>query len=108
MERWLGRHSELTYALMRMVAGLLFACHGAQKLFGVLGGQRQLSSPLMVTAGIIQFVGGGLVGVGLRAGGAALLPSGLMGGAHFIAPAPGGVLPLLHKGELAVLYRFVF
>ena len=108
MERWLGRHSELTYALMRMIAGLLFACHGAQKLFGVLGGQKQLSSPLMVTAGIIEFVGGGLVGLGLRAGDAAFVASGMMAVAYFMAHAPGGFWPIVNKGELAVLYCFVF
>ena len=40
MERILGRFSPQCYALLRIVAGLLFACHGAQKLFGVLGGQQ--------------------------------------------------------------------
>src|SRR3989442_2322276 len=90
---------------MRMVAGLLFACHGAQKLFGVLGGQRQLSSPLMVTAGIIEFVGGGLVGLGLRAGDAAFVASGMMAVAYFMAHAPGGFWPIVNKGELAVLDR---
>ena len=58
MERWLGRYSEVVYALMRMVVGLLFACHGAQKLFGVFGGQNIPSSPLMVTAGMtFRFAG---------------------------------------------------
>lgn len=44
MERWLGKYSEVLYARMRVVVGLLFACHGAQKLFGVIGGEVQLSS----------------------------------------------------------------
>ena len=39
MERILGRFAPQCYALMRIAVGLLFACHGAQKLFGVLGGQ---------------------------------------------------------------------
>ena len=108
MERWLGRHSELLYALMRIVVGLLFACHGAQKLFGALGGQRQLSNPLLLTAGIIEFFGGGLVSIGLRAGGAAFLASGLMAVAYFMAHAPGGFWPIVNKGELAVVYCFVF
>jgi len=108
MERWLGRHSELLYALMRIVVGLLFACHGAQKLFGALGGQRQLSNPLLLTAGIIEFFGGGLVCIGLRAGGAAFLASGLMAVAYFMAHAPGGFWPIVNKGELAVVYCFVF
>jgi len=57
MERWLGRYSDVAYALMRAVAGFLFACHGAQKLFGVLGGESMLSNPLMATAGVIEFFG---------------------------------------------------
>ena len=38
MERFLGQYSSYLYAIMRIVVGFLFACHGAQKLFGVLGG----------------------------------------------------------------------
>ena len=38
MERLLGTYALYLYALMRIVLGVLFACHGAQKLFGVLGG----------------------------------------------------------------------
>lgn len=34
MERLLGRFSPQLYALMRIAVGLLFAFHGAQKLFG--------------------------------------------------------------------------
>ena len=89
MERWLGRYSEVVYALMRMVVGLLFACHGAQKLFGVFGGQNIPSSPLMVTAGVIELIGGGLVALGLWAGYAAFVASGHMAVAYFMMHAPG-------------------
>ena len=44
MDRWLGRHAERVYTLLRIVAGILFACHGAQKLFGALGGTAMTSS----------------------------------------------------------------
>jgi putative oxidoreductase len=108
MERWLGKYSEVFYALLRVVAGLLFACHGAQKLFGALGGQSQLGNPLMVTAGIIEFFGGGLVALGLFAGAAAFIMSGMMAVAYFMAHAPGGFWPIVNRGELAVLYCFVF
>src|SRR5580765_3380242 len=108
MERWLGKYSEILYALMRVVVGLLFACHGAQKLFGVLGGQSQLSNPMVVTGAIIEFVGGGLVALGLWAGFAAFLASGEMAVAYFMAHASGGFWPIVNKGELAVLYCFVF
>ena len=108
MERWLGSFSEWGYALLRLVAGLLFACHGAQKLFGALGGQSKLSSPLMATAGSIEFAGGVLVFLGLSAGYAAFLASGLMAVAYFMAHAPNDFWPIVNKGELAVLYCFVF
>ena len=108
MERWLGKLSEFVYAIMRIVIGLLFACHGAQKLFGVLGGQSQLSNPLMATAGAIEFFGGGLVCIGLFAGYAAFLCSGTMAVAYFMAHAPGGFWPIVNRGEMAVLYCFTF
>jgi putative oxidoreductase len=108
MERWLGRFSEVVYALMRMVVGLLFACHGAQKLFGVFGGQNIPSSPLMVTAGMIELIGGGLVALGLWAGYAAFVASGHMAVAYFMMHAPGGFWPIANKGEPAVLFCFIF
>ncbi|MSO55539.1 MAG: DoxX family protein [Acidobacteria bacterium] len=108
MERWLGRYSEPLYAVMRVVVGLLFACHGAQKLFGVLGGRSQLDNPMLLAAGIIEFVGGGLVAVGLLTGYAAFVASGEMAVAYFTAHAPGGFWPVANGGELAVLYCFVF
>jgi len=108
MERWLGKCSEVFYSLMRIVIGMLFACHGAQKLFGVLGGQSQLGSPMMLTAGVIEFVGGGLVALGLFAGYAAFVTSGLMAVAYFMAHAPRGFWPIVNRGELAVVYCLVF
>lgn len=108
MERWLGKYSGPLYAVMRVGVGLLFACHGAQKLFGVLGGQSQLANPALLAAGIIEFVGGGLIALGLWAGYAAFVASGEMAVAYFTAHAPGGFWPVVNRGELAVLYCFVF
>jgi putative oxidoreductase len=108
MNRWLGTYSEMLYAVMRLMVGLLFACHGAQKLFGVLGGQSQLSNPMLLAAGVIEFAGGLLVAAGLWASSAAFIASGQMAVAYFMAHAPGGFWPILNKGELAVLYCFVF
>ncbi|MSO56089.1 MAG: DoxX family protein [Acidobacteria bacterium] len=108
MERWLGKYSEPLYAVVRVGVGLLFACHGAQTLFGVLGGQSQLANPTLLTAGIIEFLGGGLVALGLWAGYAAFIASGEMAVAYFTAHALGGFWPVVNKGELAVLNCFVF
>lgn len=98
----------LAYALMRVVVGLLFAVHGAQKLFGVLGGKVMTGNPLMLTAGIIEFVGGLLIAVGLLTRIAAFLASGEMAVAYFKVHAPQGFWPIQNQGELAVLYCFVF
>lgn len=107
MEKWLGKYSNFFYALMRIVAGFLFACHGAQKLFGVLGGQKQ-EAPLMIAAGVIELVGGILIAVGFLTSIVALVCSGQMAVAYFMRHASGGLWPIVNKGELAVLFCFVF
>jgi putative oxidoreductase len=113
MERFLGAYSPYIYAVMRIIVALLFACHGAQKLFGVLGGVdgQGASAPLLSLfglAGIIELVGGLLIAVGFMTGYAAFIASGEMAGAYFIAHFPRGFWPILNTGELAVLYCFVF
>jgi putative oxidoreductase len=102
-----SRFVEPLYSLLRFVAGALFACHGAQKLFGVLGG-KVAGQPLMMVGGVIEFFGGLLIAVGLLTPWAALLASGMMAVAYFIAHAPGGFWPIQNKGELAVVYSFLF
>ena len=108
MERWLGPYAEVIYAVMRVVVGVLFACHGAQKLFGMFGGMGQPTNALITTAGVIELVCGLLVAVGLLCGYAAFLASGQMAVAYFMAHASGGFWPIVNKGELAVVYCFVF
>lgn len=107
MQKWLGRYSNFFYALMRIVTGALFACHGAQKLFGVLGGQKQ-EAPLMLAAGVIEFAGGIMIAVGFLTSCAAFVASGEMAFAYFRSHAPRGSWPIVNQGELAVLYCFVF
>jgi len=108
MERWLSRYSEYIYSITRIVAGALFAMHGAQKLFGVLGGQAQTGNTMMLTAGIIEFVGGLFIALGVWAGYAGFIASGEMAVAYFISHASKGGTPLENRGELAVIYCFLF
>ena len=103
---FLGRWSEQIYAVMRMVVGILFAFHGAQK-FGMLGGDA-VSDPLMIVAGVIELVGGILVAIGFFASIAAFIASGMMAVAYFMAHAPQGLWPINNGGELAVVYCFIF
>ena len=108
MKPILGRFTDGAYVLLRVFAGLLFAQHGAQKLFGVLGGTQQLGNPLMLAAGVIELVGGLLIAIGLFASIAAFVASGQMAYAYFSVHAPQGFWPILNKGELAALFCFVF
>jgi putative oxidoreductase len=108
MERVLGRFAPQLYALMRIVVGLLFACHGAQKLFGVLGGQQVALASISGLAGVIEFVGGLMIAIGFLTGTVAFIASGEMAYAYFTAHMPRGSVPIQNGGELAVLYCFVF
>ena len=49
-----------------------------------------------------------LMALGLLAGFAAFLASGLMAAAYFMVHAPQGFWPIINKGELAVVYCFLF
>lgn len=108
MPGFLKAHSETIYGLMRIVVGFTFLCHGAQKLFGMFGGMPVEMNALLYTAGVIEFVGGALIMIGLQAGWAAFLCSGTMAAAYFMAHQGNGALPIQNQGELAVVYCFVF
>ncbi len=108
MQRMLGRLAPYCYAALRIVAGVLFAFHGLQKLFGMFGGRQ---APLMSQfglAGSIEVVCGLLIAIGLLTSLAAFIASGEMAAAYFIAHAPQGPVPIQNGGELAVLYCFLF
>lgn len=108
MKPVLGRLTEPAYALLRIVSGLMFAMHGAQKLLGMFGGQQM---PMMTQpwfAGVIEVIGGIMIAVGLFTSLAAFIASGEMAFAYFIAHAPKNWSPLANGGELAVLYCFLF
>ncbi|HEY6946207.1 MAG TPA: DoxX family protein [Candidatus Acidoferrum sp.] len=106
--KFLTRFSDQLYSLMRLMVGFLFACHGAQKLFGVLGGQQLVHVPLMLAAGIVEFFGGLLIALGAFTAVAAFIASGEMATAYFLGHAPHGLWPIKNHGEPAVVYCFVF
>jgi putative oxidoreductase len=108
MDRLLGTYAPYLYALMRIVFGVLFACHGAQKLFGILGGTPVVLVSLRGLAGLIELVGGLLVAVGFLTKYAAFIASGEMAVAYFMAHVPRGFWPIQNNGELAVMYCFSF
>ena len=114
LERVQTTYAPYLYALLRIIAGLLLACHGAQKLFGMFGGVGPppgTTVPLfsqMGLAGIIEFVGGLLIAVGIFTSPVAFIASGEMAFAYFLAHFPRGFWPIQNGGELAVLNCFLF
>ncbi|MGW0029690.1 DoxX family protein [Streptomyces sp. NPDC003314] len=99
--------------LFRIVVGLLFACHGAASLFGVLGGAHGGGTVEMGTwpgwyAAVIQLVAGGLVLLGLGTRSAAFLASGSMAYAYFKVHQPEALFPLQNGGEPSALFCWVF
>jgi putative oxidoreductase len=99
-------------SVLRIAAALLFMQHGAQKLFGVpsapAGGTTPALFSLLGLAGVLEFFGGLLLLLGLFTRPVAFILSGLMAVAYFMAHAPQGFWPVVNRGELAVLYCFVF
>ena len=108
-----SKFTEWALTLLRVVAGFRFMPHGAQKLFGWLGGMggtgASASFPgLIWFAGVLEFFGGLGILLGIFTRPIAFVLSGFMAVAYFMGHAPSGFLPLLNRGELAVLYCFIF
>jgi putative oxidoreductase len=98
-----------TYALMRIITGLLFLWHGTQKLFGFpIPPQGEPAPFILYIAGPIEWIGGLLVMIGLFTRWAAFLCSGLMAAAYWMAHGTQALFPIVNRGELAALYAFVF
>lgn len=110
-----GLESQAPKALsgLRIIAGLMFMQHGAQKIFGFPAPAQMpfdIASQLGI-GGVLELAGGALIVLGLFTRPVAFVLSGMMavafaqfhwqfGGASFF--------PLVNQGELAALYCWVF
>ncbi len=106
------RRSPYALALLRIVSGLIFLEHGTQKFLGFptgasAGSGWALNNP-GAFAGLIELSTGVLIAIGLFTRPAALLASGTMAVAYWIAHAPQNGFPVNNGGDAAILYCFVF
>ena len=110
--RWLDKYADFAYALLRIMAGLMFAFHGAQKLLGLFAQSQPSAGSQLWFAGIIELFGGLAVMLGLGTRLAALICSGEMAVAYFQVhwkfQLNSQFFPIVNQGELAALYCFVF
>jgi putative oxidoreductase len=110
--KWLSKYTDYAYALLRIMAGFMFAFHGAQKVLGILSDFHPAVGSQLWFGGLIELVCGLLVLIGFQTRWAAFLASGEMAVAYFqfhwkfqMGPK---FFPAINQGELAVLYCFVF
>ena len=108
MEKLLANYAPHAYAILRIVVGLLFLCHGLQKVFGLFGGTSVPLLSLLGVAGIAEIIGGALITLGFFTGTVAFILSGEMAVAYFMGHFPAGFWPIQNQGEPAVLFCFIF
>src|SRR6266581_5003777 len=117
----LNRFADPVYSLMRLIVGLLLACHGLQLVFGMFGGMPGSDKMIIQVGGWIQLTGGFLIAFGLLTRLAAFICSGMFAYAYFTMHVAAAATPMAkffpiasagpqysNHGELAVFYCWVF
>ncbi|MGW2599678.1 DoxX family protein [Streptomyces klenkii] len=102
-------------SVFRIVVGLLFACHGAASLFGVLGGAAGSNGGTIAAgtwpgwyAAVIQLVAGVLVLLGTGTRSAAFIASGSMAYAYFDVHQSMALWPIQNGGESSAMFAWAF
>jgi putative oxidoreductase len=108
------RAKQITFFLLRVVAGLLFLQAGSTKIFdwfgGVpaeFGGHPPFLSQTWI-GGVLEFYGGAAILLGLFTKPVAFILAGEMAVAYFQFHQPNGFWPIQNHGEPAVLFCFIF
>ena len=110
----MNRIRQITFFLLRVVAGLLFLQAGGMKIFDWFGGvpAQYGGHPAFMSqtwvGGALEFYGGTAILLGLWTMPVAFILSGEMAVAYFQFHQPGGFWPIQNHGEPAVLLCFIF
>lgn len=100
-------------SILRIMTGLLFLAHGTTKFFGFPVTQMTPApgapmDTMMIVTGTLELVGGVLIVLGLFTRITAFVLSGFMAVGYFMVHAPQNFHPILNRGELAIMFCFVF
>ncbi len=108
----MNRAVQLTFFLLRVVAGFLFIQAGGLILFGwfggMPGGERVRLMSQTGIGGVLEFFGGILIMLGLFTRPVAFILSGMMAVAYWQFHFPNGYWPVQNQGMPAVLFCFIF
>lgn len=114
---WLSKYQSQLLSILRIVAGLLFLEHGMQKIlhFPPMPPSMMMAVPanvlpIIMTAGIIELVGGALITVGVFTRLAAFIGSGETAFAYWLGHfgRSHSFFPAVNGGDAAILFCFVF
>lgn len=104
----MSRFTPHAFALLRFMAGAMWVFHGTRKLWAWPGDGKVATAALSITAGWIEVIAGTMIAVGFLASWAAFLASGTMAAAYWMRHGQNAFLPIENRGELAVVYCFLF
>jgi len=109
------RAVQITYFLLRIVAGLIFCQAGSVILFvwfGGMPGQPPGSTVPLVSqigiGGVLEFFGGIAIVLGLFTRPVAFILSGMMAVVYWQFHAPKNPWPVQNQGISAILFCFIF
>ncbi len=108
-----NRAIQITYFLLRVVAGLLFIQTGGVILFGWFGGMPGHAGPPPMMSqiwigGVLEFFGGIAIALGIATRPVAFILSGMMAVAYWQFHAPNSPWPTQNQGMPAILFCFIF
>lgn len=106
--KFLDGYTEQAYALLRIVAGLLFLAHGVQKFLNFPAPFPMPLDPMLTTAGAIELVAGMMIVIGVFTRPAAFIASGMSAVGYWVAHGSQGAFPIANGGETIALYCFLF
>ena len=112
LHKFLAPFADGAYAILRIVAGALFAFHGLQKVFGVLTDHQPPVGTQLWIGGLIELLAGAAIALGFFTSCAAFVASGQMAVAyiqfHWKFRFDEKFFPAVNGGEPALLYCFLF
>lgn len=112
LESFLRSKTEGAYAALRIVAGLLYAFHGVQIVFGYLSEVHPPVGSQIWIGGVLELVTGLMIAAGFLTSWAAFVASGTMAVAyvqfHWKFQGGSNFWPAINHGEPALLNAFLF